>query len=146
LIRTYPILAASGRLGPKLKEGDRQVPEGLYRIESLNPNSMFHLSLRLNYPNEFDRKQARLENRTNLGGDIMIHGSNASIGCLAMGDEAAEDLFILAAETGIDKVTVVLSPVDFRKKVFPKVTYPLPEWTGILYEQIKQELSKLTDK
>lgn len=145
LIRTYPILAASGRLGPKLREGDRQVPEGLYRIESLNPNSMFHLSLRINYPNEFDRQQAKRENRTNLGGDIMIHGSNASIGCLAMGDEAAEDLFILAAETGIDNISVILSPVDFRKKVFPKVTYPLPEWTDALYGQIKQELSKLTD-
>jgi len=145
LIRTYPILAASGRLGPKLREGDRQVPEGLYRIESLNPNSMFHLSLRINYPNEFDRQQAKRENRTNLGADIMIHGSNVSIGCLAMGDQAAEDLFILAAETGIDNISVILSPVDFRKKGFPKVTYPLPEWTDVLYEQIKQELSKLTD-
>ena len=143
LIRTYPVLAASGRLGPKLKEGDRQVPEGLYRIESLNPNSMFHLSLRVNYPNEFDRRQASRESRTNLGGDIMIHGSNASIGCLAMGDEAAEDLFILAAETGIDKITVLLSPVDFRKRAMPEVTHPLPEWTDVLYEQIKQELSKL---
>ena len=146
LIRTYPILAASGRLVPKLKEGDRQVPEGLYRIESLNPNSMFHLSLRINYPNEFDRQQAKRENRTNLGGDIMIHGSNASIGCLAMGDETAEDLFILAAETGIDNVSVILSPVDFRKSTFPEVTYPLPEWTDVLYEQIKQELSKLMDQ
>jgi len=144
LIRMYPILAASGRLGPKLKEGDRQVPEGLYRIESLNPNSMFHLSLRVNYPNEFDRLQASLESRTNLGGDIMIHGSNASIGCLAMGDGAAEDLFILAAETGIDKISVVLSPVDFRKRLCPKEKHPLPEWTDVLYEQIKQELSKLT--
>ncbi len=143
LIRTYPILAASGRLGPKLKEGDRQVPEGLYKIESLNPNSMFHLSLRLNYPNEFDRRQASRENRSNLGGDIMIHGSNASIGCLAMGDETAEDLFILAAETGIDNMSVILSPVDFRERVFPEVTHTLPEWTDVLYEQIKQELSKL---
>jgi len=132
LIRTYPILAASGRLGPKLKEGDRQVPEGLYRIESLNPNSIFHLSLRINYPNEFDRQQAERENRTNLGGDIMIHGSNASIGCLAMGDEAAEDLFILAAVTGIDNISVILSPVDFRKNVFPKVTYPSPEWKDLI--------------
>lgn len=145
LIRTYPILASSGRLGPKLREGDRQVPEGLYRIESLNPNSMFHLSLRINYPNEFDHKQASLENRSNLGGDIMIHGSNASIGCLAMGDKVAEDLFILAAEIGIDNISVILSPVDFRKRTFPEVTHPLPEWTDVLYEQIKQELSKLTN-
>lgn len=146
LIRTYPILAASGRLGPKLREGDRQVPEGIYRIESLNPNSMFHLSLRINYPNEFGRQQAKRENRRNLGGDIMIHGSNVSIGCLAMGDETAEDLFILAAETGIDNISVILSPVDFRKSTFPEVTHTLPEWTDVLYEQIKQELSKLMDQ
>lgn len=145
LIRTYPILAASGRIGPKLREGDRQVPEGLYRIVSLNPNSMFHLSLRLNYPNEFDCEQASFENRTNLGGDIMIHGSNASIGCLAMGDQAAEDLFILAAETGIENVSVILSPIDFRKSNLPEVAHTLPEWTEVLYGQIKQELSKLTN-
>jgi murein L,D-transpeptidase YafK len=146
LIRTYPILAASGRLGPKLKEGDRQVPEGLYRIESLNPNSIFHLSLRINYPNEFDREQASRENRTNLGSDIMIHGGNVSIGCLAMGDEAAEDLFILAVQTGIDNISVILSPVDFRKRAFPEVTHTLPEWTDVLYKQIKQELSKLKNQ
>jgi len=143
LIRTYPILAASGRLGPKLKEGDRQVPEGLYRIESLNPNSMFHLSLRINYPNDFDHQQAKRENRTNLGGDIMIHGSNVSIGCLAMGDETAEDLFILATETGIKNVSVILSPIDFRKSTLPEVMHTLPEWTDVLYEHIKRELSKL---
>ena len=146
LIRKYPILAASGRLGPKFREGDRQVPEGIYQIESLNPNSMFHLSLRINYPNEFGRQQAKRENRRNLGGDIMIHGSNVSIGCLAMGDETAEDLFILAAETGIDNISVILSPVDFRKSTFPEVTHTLPEWTDVLYEQIKQELSKLMDQ
>lgn len=146
LIRTYPILAASGRPGPKLKEGDCQVPEGLYRIESLNPNSRFHLSLRLNYPNEFDRTQAKRDGRTNLGGDIMIHGNNVSIGCLAMGDEAAEDLFVLAAQTGLDNISVILSPVDFRTTKIPKITYPLPQWTDILYEQIKLELSKLTNR
>jgi len=146
LIQTYPVLAASGRLGPKLKEGDRQVPEGLYRIESLNPNSMFHLSLKINYPNEYDRQQAKHENRTNLGGDIMIHGSNVSIGCLAMGDEAAEDLFILAAETGIENISVILNPVDFRKRTLPEVTNTIPEWTNVLYEQIKLELSKLTNQ
>lgn len=146
LVRTYPILAASGRLGPKLRQGDRQVPEGLYRIESLNPNSRFHLSLRLNYPNKFDRAQARRDNRTNLGGDIMIHGSNVSIGCLAMGDEAAEDLFILAGQSGIENVSVILSPVDFRQIDMPELTYPLPRWTNTLYQQIKYELSKLTGK
>jgi murein L,D-transpeptidase YafK len=95
-LRRYPILAASGGPGPKLREGDRQVPEGIYAVESLNPNSRFHLALRLDYPNAFDREMAAADGRANLGGDIMIHGSDVSIGCLAMGNEAAEDLFVLA--------------------------------------------------
>jgi hypothetical protein len=57
-VRSYPILAASGQPGPKLKRGDLQVPEGIYEIASLNPNSRFHLALRVNYPNPFDRQMA----------------------------------------------------------------------------------------
>ena len=144
-LKSYPILGASGTAGPKLKEGDRQVPEGLYRIESLNPNSRFHLSLRINYPNAFDHKIAAQERRTNLGGDIMIHGSRVSIGCLAMGDPAAEDLFILAAETGVDNISVILSPVDFRVRDFNGDFSQLPNWVPDLYEQIKAELLKYSN-
>ncbi len=104
-IRAYPILAASGHAGPKFREGDRQVPEGLYRIESLNPNSLFHVSLRVNYPNDFDRSKATADNRDRMGGDIMIHGNAVSIGCLAMGDPAAEDLFVLAAQARVWKTS-----------------------------------------
>lgn len=143
LLKTHPILGASGRMGPKLREGDLQVPEGLYEIESLNPNSRFHLSLRINYPNDFDRAKGCAENRTNLGGDIMIHGNTCSIGCLAMGDEAAEDLFILAAETGIENISVILAPFDFRKYKAMDPTHPLPDWTPALYEEIKRELNTL---
>lgn len=144
-IRSYPILAASGVAGPKLREGDRQVPEGIYAIESLNPNSRYHLSLRVNYPNEFDREQARKEKRTNLGGDIMIHGKAVSIGCLAMGDEAAEDLFVQAADTGLNNIQVIFAPLDFRKH---ENTDGLegekwPPWTAPLYEQVRAELAKL---
>jgi murein L,D-transpeptidase YafK len=142
LIRSYPILAASGVAGPKLREGDRQVPEGIYAIESLNPNSRYHLSLRVNYPNEFDREQARKEKRTNLGGDIMIHGKAVSIGCLAMGDEAAEDLFVLAADTGLKSIKVILAPMDFRKHEKVPGNETLPSWTAELYEKIRAELIK----
>lgn len=69
-IRSYPILGSSGVLGPKLQKGDLQVPEEFYRIESLNPNSLYHLSLWVSYPNAFDRKQAEIEGRTWLGEDI----------------------------------------------------------------------------
>ncbi len=143
LIRSYPILAASGVAGPKLREGDRQVPEGIYPIEALNPNSRFHLALRVGYPNAADRAQAQKEGRTNLGGDIMIHGSSVSVGCLAMGDEAAEDLFVLAADTGLQNMTVILSPADFRVGAsVPKVA-KLPAWTESLYAQVKSRLAEL---
>jgi L,D-transpeptidase catalytic domain len=145
LLMTYPILGASGKLGPKLREGDLQVPEGLYRIESLNPNSAFHLSLRLDYPNDFDREKAERDGRASLGGDIMIHGGSASIGCLAMGDGAAEDLFVLAAETGIENVSVILSPVDLRVREAPE---PKPwdlDWIPELHDMIRAELLRLRE-
>lgn len=142
-IRRYPILAASGVLGPKLREGDRQVPEGIYEIESLNPNSAFHVSLRVNYPNAFDRAQAAKEGRTNLGGDIMIHGKSTSIGCIAVGDAAAEDLFTVAADAGIKNVRVICSPVDFRqRRDLPRDMKPVL-WTMELYQEIAMELAAL---
>lgn len=142
LLKIYPILGASGVTGPKLKEGDMQVPEGLYEIELLNPNSLFHLALRVNYPNEFDLKHAEEDGRTNPGSDIMIHGNTCSVGCLAMGDEAIEEIFVLSAETGINKISLILSPSDLRTKPVPD-TKNMPAWTGKLYEQIKTELIKL---
>jgi murein L,D-transpeptidase YafK len=139
-ICSYPILAASGNLGPKLREGDRQVPEGLYAIEALNPNSLFHLSLRLNYPNAFDLDMARRENRANPGSDIMIHGNEVSIGCVALGDTAAEDVFVLAARTGIASIQVIMSPYDFRAGAQPALPGDLPPWTTELHQRIRQEL------
>jgi hypothetical protein len=146
-VHAFPILAASSSSGPKLREGDQQVPEGVYPVESLNPNSKFHLALRLGYPNAFDREQARLDGRDNLGGDIMIHGGAASVGCLAVGDEAAEDLFVLAADAGTSAVTVVISPVDFRKTAdIPSPPTNLPPWTVSLYQTLKSKLNELPQR
>src|SRR5688572_11462325 len=142
-IRRYRVLAASGELGPKLREGDRQVPEGIYPIESLNPNSSFHLSLRVGYPNTFDLEKARLEGRTNPGSDIMIHGKAASIGCLAMGDPAAEELFVLAAETGVENIKLILSPFDFRTRPLPASVNAKPKWIPELYASIRSEMQQL---
>lgn len=138
-IKTYSILAASGRPGPKLREGDHQVPEGFYRIESLNPNSRFHLSLRLNYPNAFDLTHARAEGRSRPGSDIMIHGGASSVGCLALGDPAAEELFVLTALAGPSQVQVIIAPVDFRAQPMPDLE-GLPAWTGALYQNIHKAL------
>lgn len=140
LVLEYPILAASGHPGPKLQEGDRQVPEGIYGIEYLNPNSLYHLSMKISYPNDFDKMMAALDNRSNLGGDIMIHGNQVSIGCIAVGDQASEDLFVLASRADLKKIKVLISPVDFRKKETELSVSGLPTWTSELYNQIRAEL------
>ena len=139
LVRTYPVLALSGYLGPKLREGDKQVPEGFYRAEFLNPNSLFHVSIRLNYPNAADKAAARADGRTNLGSDIMIHGSSYSVGCIAIGNEAAEDLFVLAAIVGREWVQIIISPVDFR---VPGTRAPDTDqpWIRSLYASLAREL------
>ncbi|MDD2348404.1 MAG: hypothetical protein PHG74_04105 [Kiritimatiellae bacterium] len=142
LIRVYPVLGASGTIGPKLVEGDGQVPEGIYGIESLNPNSAFHLSLRVSYPNAFDLERAEEDGRHRPGSDIMIHGGTASAGCLAMGDETAEDLFVMAALTGPANVEVILSPCDLRVKQFlPPANAPV--WTARLYQALETKMKAL---
>jgi murein L,D-transpeptidase YafK len=142
-IRDYEVLAASGGPGPKLREGDRQVPEGLYRVEALNPNSRFHLSLRIGYPNRFDRERATEDGRADLGGDIMIHGGAASVGCLAVGDAALEELFVLVVETGRDNTSVILSPYDFRTSESDPSVDGAPDWSGELWESVRAALGSL---
>lgn len=140
-VRSYRVQAASGGAGPKLREGDRQVPEGVYRIDWINPNSAYHLSLHVDYPNAHDRARAAADGRTSLGGEIMIHGDAVSIGCLAMGDEAAEDLFVLAADTGVGSgnVAAILAPTDLRVR---GATIPpgAPAWTVDLYAELTSAL------
>jgi len=141
-VRSYPILAASGKAGPKLREGDLQVPEGIYRILYLNPNSHYHLSMKINYPNRFDREMAEIDGRTDLGGDIFIHGENLSIGCIAVGDPAIEDLFVLMAESGVRNAEVVIAPRDLREKPPPKVTKVELRWLPVLYRRISRALQR----
>jgi hypothetical protein len=143
LIRDYDILAASGTAGPKLRQGDRQVPEGVYRIVGLNPNSNFHLSMKLNYPNSFDLFHAAREGRDDPGSDIFIHGKDRSIGCLAMGDAAIDELFVLVARVGVDHVKVVIAPHDPRAYPLDPGTGELPIWTDELYAMIASEIQAL---
>ena len=91
-ILTWKLCALSGELGPKRREGDRQVPEGIYHVDLLNPRSSFHLSMRINYPNRADRI---LGDPNAPGSAIMVHGDCASVGCLAMSDERIEELWVL---------------------------------------------------
>ncbi|SCY28577.1 L,D-transpeptidase family protein [Microvirga guangxiensis] len=94
LLKTYPICRWSGQLGPKTREGDRQVPEGFYTVTpaQMNPNSNFYLSFDTGYPNAFDRSLGR------NGGDIMVHGSCSSRGCFAMTDQNIAEIYSIARE------------------------------------------------
>jgi len=140
-IHDYRIQGASGTLGPKLAEGDRQVPEGIYRLDSMNPNSRYHLSIRINYPNAFDRDVAQRDGRNRLGGDIMIHGARASDGCLAMGNETAEDLFVMAGLATDPRVRIIISPTDFRDPTSHVPTIVNP-WLRELYLALRTELQQ----
>lgn len=141
-VHRYRVLAASGHKGPKLVQGDKQVPEGIYAISFLNPNSAYHVSMRVNYPNAFDRRMAQTDGRKQLGGDIMIHGKNLSAGCLAMGDEAVEELFVLAAQTGLSKVKLVIAPTDFRRNGMPQYEPGQPLWLPKLYAEIATTMAE----
>lgn len=139
-IKTYRVLAASGGPGPKLREGDDQVPEGIYKIKFLNPRSRFHLSLDLDYPNAFDREHARLEHRYQPGSNIFIHGHAVSIGCIAVGDSAIEELFVLVYKTGLQNVIVIIAPNDLRTEQPLKDRNKPPRWLPVLYHNISQAL------
>ena len=91
LFATYPICRWSGSLGPKLKQGDRQSPEGFYTVSrgQLNPNSRWHLSFNLGYPNVFDRAHER------TGDYLMVHGGCGSIGCYAVTNPVIDEIWQL---------------------------------------------------
>lgn len=95
LLKTYAFCKSSGTLGPKRKEGDKQIPEGFYHISVFNPRSKFYLSLGLNYPNRSDRI---LGDTTALGSDIFIHGGCATVGCIPITDENIKELYALTVD------------------------------------------------
>lgn len=95
LFRTYEVCQSSGKLGPKRKKGDYQVPEGFYHIDRFNPVSKFHLSLGINYPNTSDKI---LGVQNNLGGDIFIHGDCVTIGCIPITDNEIKSFYVYCVE------------------------------------------------
>jgi len=114
LFKTYKVCALAGTLGPKRMEGDYQVPEGFYNINEFNPNSTYYLSLGINYPNVSDRI---LSDQFRPGGDIYIHGSCVTVGCIPMTDEKIDELYIIAAHAknqGQDYIPVHIFPIRYN--------------------------------
>ena len=137
----YPIIGTSGVAGPKLKEGDKQVPEGFYKIAGFRPNLVAHIGMEVNYPNPSDRHHALAEKRKNLGCDILIHGSKWSTGCLAMGNEPIEEMFVLAHDVGANNISLIFSPCNLLH-VTPTVDYrKQPAWLHDLYRDLRAEMS-----
>lgn len=93
-LKTYPMCRWSGKLGPKTREGDRQAPEGFYRVSrgNLNPRSSYYLSFDLGYPNRLERALGR------TGSNLMVHGACSSSGCFAMSDASMVEVYALARE------------------------------------------------
>jgi murein L,D-transpeptidase YafK len=97
LLKTYSICKWSGKLGPKIKEGDRQAPEGFYTVRpgQMNPNSSYYLSFDIGFPNAFDQSLGR------YGTNLMVHGACSSAGCYSMTDESAGEIYWLARDSFI---------------------------------------------
>ena len=124
LFKTYPICTFSGRLGPKIRQGDNQAPEGFYSVGlgQLNPNSRYHLSFNLGYPNAYDRANQR------TGDFLMVHGNCVSIGCYAMGDAAIEEIYTLmeaALRNGQSTIDVHVFPFRYDST---KILWQQSEW------------------
>jgi Uncharacterized protein conserved in bacteria len=116
LIKSYKICALSGILGPKRWEGDKQVPEGFYFISEFKPNSEYHLSMLVNYPNYSD---LIFGNQERPGGDIYIHGACMTVGCIPMTNEWIEELYVvslMARVHGQMNIPVQIFPVRFNQK------------------------------
>jgi murein L,D-transpeptidase YafK len=127
LFQTYEVCRWSGRLGPKLREGDRQAPEGFYEVGlgQLNPFSRHHLAMNIGFPNTFDRVHGR------TGSFLMIHGGCASIGCYAMTDAAVDDIYRLveaALRGGQRRVPIHIFP--FRLTESNLTRHATSRWAG----------------
>ncbi|MFN9319136.1 MAG: murein L,D-transpeptidase family protein, partial [Chitinophagales bacterium] len=121
MIKSLPICETIGDLGPKRKQGDLQIPEGFYTIENFNPQSKYHLSLKLSYPNKSD---SILGVQGELGGDIYIHGGCETIGCLPMTDTLIESIYLFnlySKYVGLDKIPIHIFPTKLSLNNFNKM-------------------------
>lgn len=115
LLHTYAFCASSGSLGPKRKEGDYQIPEGVYHINHFNPKSNFHLSLGVSYPNASDKIRS---DPKHPGGAIYVHGNCVTVGCIPITDEKIKELYILAVEArnnGQAKIPIHIFPARLNE-------------------------------
>lgn len=140
LIGSYPLTTFSGKLGPKLRQGDLQIPEGVYQINGRAAN--FRLALKVKYPNLFDLRMASQDKRTALGSDILVHNGTVSTGCLVLSMPDMQELFIAANDVGLSNVTLIIVPCNLLKSS-PDIDFNRqPAWVPQLYQSLKKKLER----
>lgn len=127
-IKSYSFTAISGKLGPKQREGDLQIPEGFYQLKTFNPISNYHLSFKVNYPNTADR--IRNKDEVQIGGDIYIHGSNKTVGCIPLGDKNISELYwmCVAAYSVNSMIPIHIFPCKMNEKNAATLYAQFPDW------------------
>ena len=131
-IKDYPIHSLSGNLGPKRGKGDQQVPEGFYHIYYYNPASLYHFSVRINYPNKSDRK---LGYKENLEEDVYIFGETVSVGSICLSDESMKELFVILVDVhdgGMEKIPVQIFPFRMTDENFDRFSELYRDDKGLL--------------
>lgn len=156
-LRSYPICALSGSLGPKRCEGDLQIPEGFYKIILYNPVSNFHLSMMINYPNESDRKLGCKR----PGGTIFIHGNCVTIGCIPITDDMIKELYLICIDTESmtrRKIPVYIFPARLTDRNMKELSTQYMDnpdiirfWNNLktgydIFEKTRKPLKTSTDK
>ena len=145
LLQTYSFCATSGQLGPKRKEGDLQIPEGIYQINHFNPESNFHLSIGVSYPNASDKI---LSDPKHPGGAIYIHGNCVTVGCIPITDDKIKELYVMAVEArsnGQKKIPIHIYPFRMDESNLSANEQNFPEeiiafWKNLkpIYEDFEQ--------
>jgi murein L,D-transpeptidase YafK len=135
--KTYKVCALAGNLGPKRYQGDYQVPEGFYYINEFKPNSQYHLALGVNYPNASDRI---LSDKAKPGGEIYVHGSCVTVGCIPLTDPIIEEVYVLSASTkaaGQDFIPIHVFPISFKsdksKETLDKMLEQRPDYKPLAH-------------
>lgn len=154
LIQSYPFCSNVGELGPKRQQGDNQIPEGFYHISLFNPNSNYHLSMQVNYPNKSD---SLLSPHSDLGGQIFIHGGCLTIGCIPITDKKIRELYVLAVlakDNGQLHIPVHIFPNRMNYSNYKALLQQHPDrslhifWTNLrpVYQHFEQtgELLRIT--
>lgn len=137
LLHTYDFCTTSGTLGPKRREGDMQIPEGIYTINHFNPQSNFYLSLGIDYPNASDKL---LSDPVHPGGEIYLHGNCVTIGCIPLTDDKIKEIYVLAVEArsnGQEKIPVHIFPARLSPGEFTLLQKEYPPSTVNFWENLK---------